>query len=148
MTPIQQDIISHWPIKFSYLTKLTRCRSPEQTVHGNMNDSKRNQDVTTRLDHGIGDTRHIGVVMTNQACDEGTGSLNSGAEKKRFTSSKVLNGPHGGDDCGEGDTAENGLDSCKSLSNATIRCDFLDLQYAERGTSALSKNTGPYCVEI
>lgn len=60
----------------------------------------------------------------------------------------MLDGPHGGDDCGEGDTAENGLDSCESLSNVPNKCDFFDLQYAERGTSALSKNTGPYCVEI
>lgn len=98
----------------SYWAALTRCRSPEQTIHWNMNDSKRNQDVTTRLDHGFDYTRHIGVVMSNQAGNEGTGSLNSSADEKRFTSSNMLDCPHGGDDCDEGDTSENGLNSCRS----------------------------------
>lgn len=54
-----------------------------------MNDSKRNQDVTTRLDHGPSDTRHVGVVMSNQAGNEGTDSLNSSADEKQFTSSNL-----------------------------------------------------------
>lgn len=61
---------------------------------------------------------------------------------------KVFDGLYGGDDCGEGDIVENGLDSCESLSNVFNKCDFFDLQYVERGMLVFLKNIGLYCVEI
>jgi hypothetical protein len=126
-----------------------RSRTPEHRVSRDVQYGKGDQDVSpSRLLRGSR-AGIVGVELADESSDDSAACLEEGAEQERLSASDVLDRPHGGDDHGEGDSAEDRLDRWRvsggTASSVGVRgLEVISLQYDERVVPAFSKKTGPY----